>query len=189
MDRAIRLNLDSRMERVLEGATVQALDALFESEGLQLLVSGADFSEPAADDGSMYCYMPVLESPVPTINSTRIRLTCSVRQPRSGLVLLNTDEMANLIQDSATGEFMYDETWSTSGIIRADMTSTLTYRQAGANVSLVHNLRSSTRSPLPDWFPFPEDAFSNFVKAFVREAIASQQSTLLDQIQQRCAEL
>jgi len=186
-DRAVRVDIESRVERKFNGTTVEDLDDLLASEGLQLMVSGAQSSEPAGSDGQVFCYMPVMQSPVPGIGSTQIRLTCSMRLPRSGLAILKTEELANLIEDGATGKMVFDEAWSTRGAIKAEMSSTLMYRRAGAGLSLVNAIRTTSRSPLPEWFPIPEAAFSAFVQAFVREALTSQQNTMIDRIQQRCA--
>jgi len=168
---------------------MEGLDNLLASEGLQLMVSGAQSSEAADSAEQVYCYMPVLKSPVPGIGSTQIRLTCSMRLPRSGLAILKTEELANLIEDGATGKMVFEEAWSTRGAVKAEMTSTLMYQQAGAGLRLVNSIRTNFKSPLPEWFPIPEATFSAFVKAFVREALTSQQNTMLDQFQQRCASI
>jgi len=186
-NRAVRVNIESRVERMFNGMTVEGLDTLMASEGLQLMVSGAQSSEPADNAGRVFCYMPVMQSPVPGIKNTQIRLTCSMRFPRSGLAILKTEELANLVEDGATGKMIFEEAWSTRGAIKAEMTNTLMYQQAGAGLNLVNNIRTTSRSPLPDWFPIPEAAFSAFVQAFVREALTSNQNTMLDRIQQRCA--
>lgn len=185
-DRAVRVDIESRVERVFDGITVERLDTLMASEGLRLMVSGAQSSEPAESAGQVFCYMPVMQSPVPGIGNTQIRLTCSMRLPRSGLAILKTEELANLVEDGITGKMIFEEAWSTRGAIKAEMMSTIMYHQAGAGLNLVNSVRTSSKSPLPEWFPIPEAAFSAFVQAFVREALTSNQNTMLDRIQQRC---
>jgi len=185
--RKVSVRLESRVERVLRQTQAEMVDKLLASEGLNLMVAGAESMAPSEETGKVYCYMPVFESPIPGIRNTQVRMTCSIRVPRSGLAILTTDEFANLLEDEKTGVMTFDETWSTRGVIKAESTNTLSFRQIGPDVSMVSSVRASSSSPLPDWFPIPEEVFNPVVQTFALEAFKGAQIKMLDVFEERCA--
>lgn len=180
------MNPEVRVERTIQNFTVQDMHSLLSTDGLELMVSGAESREPTGEPGMVYCYLPPLEPPFPGISKTQLRLTCSLSLPRPGLAILKMHEFANLIYNEDTNTMEFDETYSTRGSIKAEMTNILSFRQQGSDLSVVYQVSSNSSSPLPDWFTIPMDVFTPFINGFVSEAIKGSSKEVLDTIEESC---
>lgn len=183
----IKVNPEIRTERIIRQSTVAALHELLLKDGLKIMMSGAESQELAEEPGQVYCYLSPLE--IPGVQKTQIRLTCSLSLPRPGLAILQMHELANLLEDESNGVMVFDETWSTRGSVRAEVTNTLTFRQVGSDLSVVYYVRTSCVSPLPEWVTISIDPFNALINGFAAESLKVSSNALLDTIEQRCASL
>eukprot|EP00933_Yihiella_yeosuensis_P029696 TRINITY_DN23318_c2_g1_i1.p1 TRINITY_DN23318_c2_g1~~TRINITY_DN23318_c2_g1_i1.p1 ORF type:complete len:277 (-),score=40.62 TRINITY_DN23318_c2_g1_i1:109-900(-) len=179
--RIVRI-LSERVKDVeLPNATVETMDRLMKKEAVEVLAAGAERTEPIRGKADLWhAYMKPTRMGSWT---NQVRLTCKLQIKKSGggvdvdvisFDVGQLDEDKNMVfKEYETDTFSLE--WQNS----------LTWRQRGEGLRLIHSSSGRMRMVLPWWFPVPDALVKATAGAGVNYMIADGQSKVAAAIEER----
>jgi len=179
--RKVQIKAEKVKEVKLQDAEMKIMDDLMRKEAVNILAAGAERTEEVKGaKGLWYAYMK------PTRMGTwksQARLKCKLELAKSGAVNVEVVEIEVGSWDRDLQKFIYEKFAEES--FSLNWMNSLTWKEKGNDLYLLHTSRGDMELLLPWWFPLPDAVVKATFQAGIRYMISDGQAKISEAVTKR----